>query len=134
MDGIWIHQDRMHDRKGRRMAWEYVTPRCGYANVYRGREPGRIAQIDTICGGCGKRVRFQPNRLMWKTRRGSVRQVMWLHEGKTRRELETIAKQLNRIDETHHSEGFTSASTYESQKEPDQRGGQRAWFWRRRGC
>jgi len=134
MDGIWIHHDRMHDRKGRRMAWEHVTPRCGYANVYRGRQAGRIAKIDTICGGCGKRVRFQPIRPLWKSRRGSVRQVKWMHEGKTRRELEAIAKELNRIDETKHTEGFVLASEYESQKEPHERGGQRAWFWKNRGC
>lgn len=132
MDGIWIHHDRMHDRRGRRAAYEYITPRCGYANVYRGRN-ATIRQIDTICGGCGKRVRFDPHRLMWKTRRGSIRQVQWLHEGKSRRDLERIAKIYNEVDESEHTEGFTQASNYESQKEPDQRGGKRAWFWRERG-
>lgn len=132
MDGIWIHHDRMHDRRGRRAAYEYITPRCGYANVYRGRNP-TIKQIDTICGGCGKRVRFDPHRLMWKSRRGSIRQVQWLHEGKPRRVLESIAKELNQIDESEHTEGFTRASNYSKENRRHQRGGKRARFWRRRG-
>jgi len=71
---------------------------------------------------------------MWKTRRGSVRQVKWMHEGKPRRELERLAKEINQIDESEHVEGFVLASEYESQKEPHQRGGKRAWFWKNRGC
>ena len=112
MDGIWIHHDRMHDRKGRRMAWEWVDSLCNYANVYRGHKKGFIQQIDTICGGCGKRVRFNPRRAMWKTRRGSTPQSLWLsrHENKSRGKLESIAQRLNGVDLSYHGEGFSTAS------------------------
>ena len=114
MIGIWIHHDRTAGQSGRRAAGEYRKARCGYANVYRGRK-GIPTQIDTICGSCGKRVRFNPVRLTWKKgigKRGSVRQAQWLyqnHKGGLPA-LEEIAKGLNEVDESYHDEGFSTAS------------------------
>ena len=126
MIGIWLHHDRTGGRSGRRAAGEYRKARCGYANVYRGRK-GTPTQIDTICGRCGKRVRFNPVRLTWKKgigKRGSVRQVQWLYQNHRGGlpALEEIAKELNEVDESYHDEGFSTASELLKEKSEPQMG------------
>ena len=124
--GIWIHEDRSGDRFGIRAAYKHQKPRCGYANVYRGRK-ANPSQIDTMCGRCGKRVRFAPVRLYWKKgigERGSVRQARLIYQNHAGGipALEAIAKELNAVDETEHTEGFTRASKLLEDKSSSQMG------------
>jgi len=101
MRGYWIHTDREGNRQslGRcQTANVYISYRSKYGGFRRDRIP---KQIDTMCRGCGKRVRFNPTRQndsRWGDfeERGSILNVLWVRaDNKSRNDLERIVLRLN---------------------------------------